>query len=126
MQTEHDRQEAGTITVRITVSNYNLDCILSYCFEGGSTYWIDRIEVVKGDYKGAKYGSEVISHDGKVKVFVDGEHHLLTKTKLLKGCKLYVKGHNGMKGREWRPDDFDAEDTDIILQYALFGDVVYG
>jgi len=114
------RQEAGTITVPIVVSNYNIDCILSYCFDGGSSYWIDRIEVVADDYKGAKYGSEVISHDGMLKAFVDGEKHLLTKTKLLKGCELYADG------RDWRPDDFDAEDTDIILQYALFGEVVYG
>ena len=121
MQTEHDRQDAGTITVPTAVSNYNLDCILSYCFDGGSGYWIDRIEVVDDDYKGAKYGSEVISHDGTLKAFVDGEEHLLTKRMLLKGCELYIAGR-----RRWRPDDFDAEDTDIILQYALFGEVVYG
>ena len=121
MQTEHDRQEAGTITVPITVSNYNLDCILSYCFDGGSGYWIDRIEVVDDDYKGAKYGSEVISHDGEVKVFHDDRFGLLTKTMLLKGCELYA-----IRRKEWRPDDFDADDTDIILQYALLGEVVYG
>ena len=121
MQTEHDRQDAGTITVPTAVSNYNLDCILSYCFDGGSGYWIDRIEVVDDDYKGAKYGSEVISHDGEVKVFHDDRFGLLTKPMLLKGCELYA-----IRRREWRPDDFDAEDTDIILQYALFGDVVYG
>ena len=121
MQTEHERKEAGTITVPITVSNYDLDCILCTCFEGGSNYWIDKVLAVDNDFKGAEYASEVISHDGKLVVFVDGEKHLLTKSMLLKGCELYMDGR-----RRWRPDDFDAEDTDIILQYALFGDVVYG
>ena len=127
LKPKHDRQRAGTITVSITVSNYNLDCILDTCFEGGSVDWIDRIKVVDDDYKGARYGSEVISHDGEIKVFVDeGTPHHLTKTKLLQGCQLYVNGHKGVGSRRWRPDDFDAEDTDIILQYALFGEVVYG
>ena len=121
MQTEHERKDAGTITVPTAVSNYDLDCILSYCFDGGSGYWIDRIEVVDDDYRGAKYGSEVISHGGKLKVFVDGEEHLLTKPMLLKGCELYIADRG-----QWRPDDFDADDTDAILQNALFGDVVYG
>ena len=121
MQTKHERQEAGKILAPTSVSNYNLDCILDTCFEGGSNYWIDRIVVIDDDYKGAKYGSEVISRDGEIKVFVDeGNPHHLTKTKLLKGCELYADG------RDWRPDDFDAYDTDIILQNALFGDVVYG
>ena len=121
MQTEHERKEAGTITVPTTVSNYNLDCILCICFEGGSDYWIDSVEVVADDYKKGEYVSEVISHDGELKVFHDNRFSMLTKTKLLKGCELYA-----IRRREWRPDDFDADDTDIILQYALFGDVVYG
>ena len=126
MQTEHERKEAGTITVPITVSNYDLDCILCTCFEGGSNYWIDKVLAVDNDFKGAEYASEVISHGGTLKAFVDGEEHLLTKPMLLKGCELYVKGQNDMKGRAWCPDDFDVEDTDIILQYALFGKVVFG
>ena len=121
MQTEHERKDAGTITVPITVSNYDLDCILCTCFEGGSNYWIEKVRALYNDYKGAKYVSEVISHGGKLRVSVDGEEHLLTKRMLLKGCELYIAGR-----RRWRPDDFDAEDTDIILQNALFGDVVYG
>ena len=126
MQTEHERTHAGTITVPITVSNYDLDCILCTCFEGGSNYWIEKVRALYNDYKGAEYTSGVISHGGKLRVSVDGGVHLLTKPMLLKGCELYVKGQNDMKGRAWCPDDFDAEDTDIILQYALFGDVVYG
>jgi|TARA_Y100001951_G_C11049991_1_gene135017 hypothetical protein len=126
MKSKHERKEAGKILAPTTVSNYNLNCILDTCFEGGSNYWIDRIVVVDDDYKGADYGSEVISCGGELKVFVDeGNPHHLTKTKLLQGCQLYVTGHSRVCGREWRPDDFDAEDTDIILQYALFGEVVY-
>ena len=121
MQTEHERKEAGTINVPTTVSNYNLDCILCTCFEGGSDYWIDSVEVVADDYKKGEYVSEVISHDGMLKAFVDGEKHLLTKPMLLKGCELYIPDRG-----QWRPDDFDADDTDAILQNALFGDVVYG
>ena len=119
--TEHQTKKAGLITIPITILNYDLDGILSCCFEGGSNYWIDEMKVLDGDFKGAEYASEVVSHDGELRITVGKQAHLLDKGRLIQGCRLYVN-----EGREWKPDNFDADNCDVILQYALFGDIVFG
>ena len=122
--TDRERTVAGTVKVPLKVHNYHLDCILSGAFEGGSNYWADRVEVVNKDYKGAEYASEVISHDGAINVYTQDEPskpYRLTKKKMLKGCRLYVEN-----GRTFDLDAWDAIDHDVILQYSLFEEVVYG
>jgi hypothetical protein len=122
MDSNHDGETAGKILVKVAVSNLALDDILATCFVGGSNYWIDKIAVVEGDYRGAKHSFQVISRGGKVWIYVkDDKEYLLTEDKLLTGCEIYANS-----SRTWEPDHFDAEDTDLILQYALFGDIVYG
>ena len=125
---DHEKSIAGTIEVPLKVYNYHLDCILSGAFEGGSNYWADRVEVVEDDYHGAKYASEVISHGGRLLIHTqdDDVPRLLTKEKMLKGCKLYVAGDKDTKGRTFDIDRWDAIDHDMILQYSLFGEVIYG
>ena len=135
MRNLNDSTIAGEITVPVSVTNWNLDCILSGCFEGGSNYWAEGIKVIDEDYKGAEFGSEVISHDGELDIFVneygsgdpkDETAYRLTKDKLLNGCEMYVAGDSSTKGRAWNPDGMDAIDYDMILQYALFKKVIYG
>tara|TARA_Y100001937_G_scaffold108845_1_gene152897 strand:+ start:9337 stop:9744 length:408 start_codon:yes stop_codon:yes gene_type:complete len=125
---DREKETAGTIEVPLKVSNYHLDCILSGAFEGGSNYWADRVEVVGNDYHGAEYASEVISHGGTLLIHTqdDDTPILLTKEKMLKGCKLYVSGDKHTKGRSFDIDRWDAIDHDMILQYSLFGSVIYG
>lgn len=125
---DREKSIAGTIEVPLKVYNYHLDCILSGAFEGGSNYWADRVEVVEDDYHGAEYASEVISHGGRLLIHKqdDDVPILLTKEKMLKGCKLYVAGDKDTKGRTFDIDRWDAIDHDMILQYSLFGEVIYG
>ena len=125
---DREKSIAGTIEVPLKVYNYHLDCILSGAFEGGSNYWADRVEVVEDDYHGAEYASEVISHGGRLLIHKqdDDVPILLTKEKMLKGCKLYVAGDKDTKGRTFDIDRWDAIDHDMILQYSLFGEGIYG
>ena len=125
---DREKEVAGTVEVPLKVHNYHLDCILSGAFEGGSNYWADKVEVVDKDYKGAEYASEVISHDGELLIYTqdDAKPIRLTKEKMLKGCKLYVSGTKNTKGRSFDLDAWDAWDHDMILQYALFDEVIYG
>tara|TARA_B100000131_G_scaffold320406_1_gene368464 strand:- start:242 stop:655 length:414 start_codon:yes stop_codon:yes gene_type:complete len=126
---DREKSIAGTIEVPLKVYNYHLDCILSGAFEGGSNYWADLVEVVDNDYKGAEFASEVISRGGELLIYTQdssGGGIKLTKEKMLKGCKLYVSGTETTKGRNFDIDAWDAIDHDMILQYALFEEVVYG
>lgn len=112
-----------TINVPITFNVTELDNILSGCFEGGSTYWLTEVTAKKDDWKGATYLSDVVSKGGSLLLF-DGEEnetHTLNLMKLLKGIVLYVQA-----GNELDFESMDGGTNDEILQYALFGKVIYG
>ena len=125
---DHEKGVAGKVEVPLKVHNYHLDCILSGAFEGGSNYWAERIEVVGGDYHGAEFASEVISRGGTLLVYTQDSETpiLLTKDKMLEGCRMYVSGNKNTKGRTFDLMAWDAVDHDMILQYSLFKDVIYG
>lgn len=115
--------------IRITTKKefiYNqqdIDDIMVSALEGGITYWCGRCEVV-GEYLG-EYASEQISRGGKLilhDIEDDEETWELDLEKLQKGIKgIIEKGY-------WNGDKYycDAEVADIIVQYALFDDIVFG
>ena len=107
----------------IEVTDEHLDNILAGAFEGGSNYWAVKVEVAKDDYKGKKYASECVAAGGELYITTtEGDKHLLTKTSLINGLQQYL---NESKHKNW-PDGGDSMTDDVILQYALFKEVVYG
>ena len=107
----------------IKVTDEHLDNILVGCFEGGSNYWIDKIEVATDDYKGKKYASECVAAGGELYITTEGNSkYLLTRDMLINGLQQYL---DESQYKNW-PDGGDAQTDDLILQYALFKEVVYG
>ena len=105
------------------VTDEHLDNILAGAFEGGSNYWAVKIEVAKDDYKGKKFASECVAAGGELYITTtEGDINRLTKLRLINGLQQYL---NESKHKNW-PDGGDAQTDDLILQYALFGEVVYG
>ena len=107
--------------------------ILVTALEGGSNYWIDYIKAANPPKPREMATSIWVSYrlnDGKT-VFInaDGVQYGLTKPKLTKGIKLWVKNHPKqvhLVDGELDAGSIDAGDADAILQYALFGELVYG
>ena len=112
----------GIVKVPTEITDYDIDCILAGCFEGGSNYWIDTIEALNGDYKGKEFASEVIGADGMLYITHDGSKAILTRFRFLIGLHLYYK----LNRKPVAIEDMDAGDYDCVLQYALFGKLVYG
>ena len=107
----------------IEVTDEHLDNILVGCFEGGSNYWIQGIKVAKDDYKGKKYASECVAAGGELYITTEGnDKYLLTRDMLINGLQMYL---NESDYKYW-PDGGDALTDDLILQYALFKEIVYG
>ena len=115
----------------LLVTEQDIDDIMSTALEGGITYWCCAAKVV-GDYLG-RYASEQISRGGTLELF-DAESDdkwTLTRDMLLRGIKqwaefggdpcLAILGNGTLDTGE-----IDAEVADMIVQYALFGEVVYG
>lgn len=113
------------IQVEEEVIGYEIDCLLSSAFEGGSNYWIEGLVYpVNKDYKGAEYASQVVSRGGCLEIKPDGEGiRILTLEKVEAGIPLLLKH----KGKTWREffENHDAGDADDFLQFAMFGELVY-
>ena len=115
----------------LTVTQQDIDDIMCTALEGGITYWCCVAKVV-GKRLG-EYASEQIGRGGELKLY-DAESDdvwTLNRDKLLNGIKLWaewggdpcsaIRGNGTLDTSE-----IDAEIADTIVQYALFGEVVFG
>ncbi len=88
------------------------------------SYWCDRAEVV-GEYLG-EYASEQIPLGGELTFYeIESDNKTtLNLAKFLHGFKRAVE--DGYFSGDVDGDDYDGGVADIILQLALFDEVVYG
>ena len=136
------KEKKTTLTIRleVEVTNQDIDDIMACALEGGINYWADEAEVV-GKYLG-EYGSEQIARGGELIIHL-GEpieeagtmKYKLTKEKFMNGLRKYLndpmKPYNIVewdnKNYEYRLDtcQADAVVCDMIIQYALFDEIVF-
>lgn len=118
------------IEKEITVTQQDIDDIMDTALSG-ITYWCNMVEVV-GDYLG-EYASEQISRGGTL-LLHDAEEdkvYELTLEKLLDGIGQAYEG-NWFEDYGWCDGNVidtcqvDAEIADVIVQLALFDEVVFG
>lgn len=109
----------------------DIDGIMSCALDGDITaMWCARVEVVGGKYLG-EYASDQISRGGELRFYdrESSETWVLNRAKLILGIEMAV-----MKGYGWgwfdengKLDIFniDANEADTMVQFALFGEVVF-
>lgn len=130
---KNKNKEIMNIEIRVVVNDEDIDDIMAGALEGGINYWCDEAKVI-GNYLG-EYASEQISRDGQLKLhdFEEEEDYILDKEKFLKGLKMYLENPHPYNILEEIDNGFmvdvcnaDATVCDMIVQYALFDDVIYG
>lgn len=119
------------IKTKLIVTDEDIDDIMCTALEGGITYWCDEARVV-GDYLG-DYAHEQIVRGGTLLLedAEEDETYELTKEKFLKGIQLardreYFKEYNWWDGDKIDTCSVDADVADVIIQLALFDEVVFG
>lgn len=119
------------IKTNLTVTMEDIDDIMCAALEGGITYWCSKAKVV-GEYLG-EYGHEQIARNGKLMLYdmVEDEKYELDRDDLLKGIKMaieegYYENYEWFTGSSLNTDNIDGEVADVIVQMALFEDVIYG
>lgn len=121
--------EEITIQIPFKIDGEFVDSVMCSAFEGGINYWCESAKAKDNDYKGAEYASEVISRGGTVvlKDAEEDETYEIDLDKFVKGYRKYVQWASE-KNREVYTDPayIDAEIADIIVQYAVFDEIVYG
>lgn len=117
--------------IEAKLTDQDIDDIMVGALEGGINYWCREAEVV-GDYLG-EYASDQISRGGKL-ILHDAESNdkwELDLEKFLNGVKLWLQNgddqyHALQKDGTIDCCEIDGEMADLIVQYALFGEVVFG
>lgn len=114
--------------IEVNLTQKDIDDIMVTALEGGITGWCRHVKVV-GNFLG-EYASDQISRGGSL-VLYDAEGSdkwELTLEKFLNGMKLYFEDgcHVQVEDGCIDPGDIDANDADCIIQFALFGEVVFG
>lgn len=129
------------LQTEVTVTNKDIDDIMCTALEGGINYWATEAEVV-GEYRG-KWAHEQISRGGELVIHLDEpfddddtEAYTLDKANFLRGLRMYLedpeKPYNIVEfDKETGKNvidtgEVDAVVADVIIQYALFGEVVFG
>lgn len=120
------------IKFNVEVTNQDIDDIMCTDLESGITYWCRRAEVVGDKYLG-EYAHEQISRGGSLMLYdVDSSDKWeMTLDKFKHGLQLYLSEHTeAIDDNEFGmycldTSYIDAYEADEILQYALFGEVVF-
>lgn len=121
------------LELEVVVTQEDIDDIMAGALEGGINYWCGEAEVV-GNYLG-KYASEQISRGGQLILhdIEEDETYTLDREKFMKGLKMYFEKPHPYDileeiDNKLRIDTCNADDTvcDMIIQYALFDDIVFG
>ena len=116
------------IQTNVNITDENIDDIMVGALEGGITYWCSECRVVD-KYLG-KYASEQISRGGQL-VFVvpddDKGEYVMNKSHFLKGLQMFLEQHpECIVDGELDTCLIDGMYADCIIQYALFGELVFG
>ena len=127
------------IKKKIKLTEEDLSDILCSCFEGGCDYWCcihngtDEWRNAKEQLRANGNRQPVIedimlymlTHDAPIKL-IDTEDEAalyMTMNTFMGGIKMAIE--NGHWDGDYI-DDVDGEVGDIIIQYAVFGELVYG
>lgn len=118
------------VNKKIIIKQSDIDDIVAGALKGGIIYWCSKAEVIEDEYYG-EYASEQISRGGNLKLYdsEDGAEYILNLKNFLKGIVIACKNgydDDWFEGDEINTLNIDSEGCDIIIQCAIFGEIVYG
>lgn len=114
---------------KVVLTGDDIDDIMSAALDGGINYWCSSAKII-GEYLG-EYASEQISRGGSIMLFDSeaGISYILTLEKFLNGfAAACSKGfeNNWFNGEKVEVGHMDAIDAARVIQFGLFGELIYG
>ena len=117
--------------IEIHLTDEDIDDIMATALDCGISYWCGEAEVVGGEYHG-EWASDEISRGGELRLY-DAESDdvwTLNLEKFLKGFQMWVEGGYAKDALEENgkidTGMIDAIAADLIVQFAVFGEIVFG
>lgn len=103
------------------------------CIDNDHPDWIEARNQWKSEHNDVPCWCDTafrVMQNGKAIIFYDEEDNdkvlELTMDKFLQGCAKFTEWSGKDIHKAIDEADFDAVDADCIIQFALFGEVVYG
>ncbi len=131
VESKNDRYYHLSIERTIKLSDQDIDDIMASALEGGINYWCCKAEVIEDKYLG-EYASEQISRRGSLRLY-DSESNEVYELTLDRFITGFVAACKAGYGYDWFDHkgcvdayNIDADAADTIVQFALFGELVYG
>jgi hypothetical protein len=128
---EFGSKVAGYVNVPLEFTENDICNIIVSSFEGGSNYWMGVDNTTEGwkdkpkDEPISTWATKLLLDGKKITLYdIEDEETIfsLTLVKLLKGIMINAT----KRPFAWDRENWDALDCDCIMQYALFGDTIYG
>jgi hypothetical protein len=108
------------------ITDQVIDDILTAAFEGGINYWCSRVRIKAGTVLGepGRWASECVSRGATLEL-LDGEDewHDLDRGAIERGIRQAATD-NDLHVDVWY-EGHDADDADVAVQLAIYGEVVY-
>tara|TARA_R100001594_G_C3893597_1_gene229051 strand:- start:60 stop:449 length:390 start_codon:yes stop_codon:yes gene_type:complete len=127
--------EMNIINIRHEISDDLIESLLCCAFEGGITYWANNVSCSdKEDMKKVggwkhEYLTKTKKKDAVMYIHdTGGEKNKITKKSIIDALQKMDYKENGCTKALKRilSGSYDADDADLVVQMACFGEVVYG
>lgn len=127
-----ENRDTFTVELNVEIKQEDIDNIMAMALESGIGYWCKRVTPLGMPL--GEFAKDQISKGGALLLDgpSDGEPHILTKEKLLEGIKMYAEQpHSCEIITSWQGKwcvnscGINAKICDLIVQYALFDQIVY-
>ena len=125
-------KEKIELTLTIPLSKNDISDIIVTALEGGINYWAKSARPENNDYSGADFASDVIGEGGTLIIVPDEDSGEEPKELNLENFKIGLakwmteQGRLDLVGGVIDTGCIDADDADQIIQFALFGEIIYG
>ena len=121
--TTNEKFELSGIGIK-EIEHQLIDDIIVTALEGGINYWADRCRILTyGDAKEGDPASTVVAKGGTITIreAETEKIYVLNRDMVLKGISKFIKEQKDFTDCA----DLDANDADLIVQYALFNEIVF-
>ena len=122
-------EQPAATNIRVSIADEDIWGLLVSAFEGGSNYWIRRVEITTEPTEAADDLARVPLAGGALRFEIDNDDavplRLLDRPALVAGLELMAKLHPQHFADVIR-DSSDADTGDVFLQVCLFDELVFG
>lgn len=131
-ETKTEEKAFATFNMPLSINEQVVEDILITAFDsayGGCNYFLDCYPATVGKRRGQDIFESFAKYKQNLRVTLDEESdnevHILTPTKFLNGLRLAIQ--NGLPlAALTNEEPADATQADCIIQYAIFGKLIYG